>query len=167
MRNGTYESRDFRGHHPELVSRSRGSVDIRFTVSRGISSPRCGGFPGRGRRHKLEQLVPPVFNTSTTFWTKHEIVLFLDESCACHDLMEMVVSRPCTPSRSDTGSPVMEVEHHQSGWQPSGLSLAPSGTSEIIQRAFLCSLLQPKCRKSIVTTKRRRPSADEVDLPAL
>lgn len=51
-----------------------------------------------------------VFNTSTTFWTKHFIVSII-ESCACHDLMRMAISRARTPSRSDTGNPVMEVEH--------------------------------------------------------
>lgn len=69
----------------------------------------------------------PVFNTSTTFWTKHSNIFVIGESCACHDLMRMAVSRACKQSRSDTGSPVMEVDHHQSGWRPSGLSLVQSG----------------------------------------
>lgn len=97
----------------------------------------------------------PVFNTSTTFWTKHSTVLGFGWSCACRDLMGMAGRR--APSRSDTGSPVMELEHYQSGWQP---KRPQPRTSEIIQRMFLCSLLQPTCRRTIIRTKRRRPSAD-------
>lgn len=73
MRNGTYESRDFRDHDPNFISCSRGSMDgiyVSLAHKRSILTALRRDFLGEAGGHSCLSLCP-VFNTNTTFWTKY------------------------------------------------------------------------------------------------